>query len=68
MKGQVVVVGLVIKRVDSYKMVGEVSNVLVQVVVCLVIKRVQTEPHRGEQQTIVLIFHLLLIPVPSFQE
>ena len=42
MKGQVVVVGLVIKRVDSYKMVGEVSNVLVQVVVCLVIKRVHT--------------------------
>ena len=27
MKGQVVVVGLVIKRGDSYKMVGLVSNV-----------------------------------------
>ena len=27
MKGQVVGVGLVIKRVDSYKMVGLVSNV-----------------------------------------
>ena len=38
MKGQVVVVGLVIKRGDSYKMVCFVSNVG-KVVVGLVIKR-----------------------------
>ena len=39
MKGQVVVVGLVIKRGLCYKMVGEVCPCVGKVVVVLVIKR-----------------------------